>query len=843
MFAVNSRKACKSGLLFLIFGILCLHTNADIFNPGQFWKTVKNEMLEFEKMAENVSDMISSESKVLQKALEDEEEEDGTTTATVFPSEDNIQLNITTAGPTLIPVAPTDDVKTSNEEIDTDVDLNPFSGDMFSEIFGHQFPSMFSILRANKPWWHGPNVCVDRQEKNETKDEAELGSGPQHIIMFGASQFTSCKQTPSKYICTTVVSQPRMTKTVTVTYQCCHGYRKLKKNNNMCSKVEMKQAIDVLNDMEAKEFVSLVKSSGLEEKIDSQNMTMFIPSDTAMKHFEEKMQESNQIDFQSRRRRQSENDISLPDTFPAKQPVHTKDYSRDLVLSHMTPGLIELADFTNEKVLLTEQNSTMRLNVYYGKQSPVVTVNCAPITVADNYATNSVIHMVDHVLPIVNKNLLQLLDQPQFSEFKKLLENNDLLEMLSKEGPLTVFAPTNDAIKKLDAGLRAKYNRGEACIKTVLKHHILPHSLCTAAVNATRISTVNVGGDWIHIHTDDDGRLVLDDKARVILPDMVATNGILHATDKILSPKTAKPVTELLSSTNHTSWLSLMERAGIMDELNNANNLTLFVPAESVFADNATRNKLDTLDDAALRDVMLYHAAQHGCGISDDTEIESFIPSQKLRINSYSAIPVFSGVASRMTVECARIMRKEGKACNSAVYEIDRLLLPPNGTILQVIESDPELSQLNGILKGTKLEEELKGLSENSYTFLAPTNDAIQKLSEETQKKLSEDKELADVVLRRHVIPEVVCCSGVGVTPWPFTKSVDTLSGKAVEINRDHANRVRFAGNKVVQCDKLATDGLVHHVSNVFMPRSSPVIKSGTIVFGNPGMEVHLYGV
>lgn len=49
-----------------------------------------------------------------------------------------------------------------------------------------------------------PNVCVDRQEKNETKDEAELGSGPPGIVMFGASQFTSCKQTPSKYICTTV---------------------------------------------------------------------------------------------------------------------------------------------------------------------------------------------------------------------------------------------------------------------------------------------------------------------------------------------------------------------------------------------------------------------------------------------------------------------------------------------------------------------------------------------------------------------------------------------------------------------------------------------------------------
>lgn len=55
--------------------------------------------------------------------------------------------------------------------------------------------------------------------------------------------------------------------------------------------VEMKPVTDVLNDMGAKEFVSLIKSSGLEEKLDAQNMTIFVPSDKSMKEFEENMQE------------------------------------------------------------------------------------------------------------------------------------------------------------------------------------------------------------------------------------------------------------------------------------------------------------------------------------------------------------------------------------------------------------------------------------------------------------------------------------------------------------------------------------------------------------------------
>ncbi|RZF32822.1 hypothetical protein LSTR_LSTR011468 [Laodelphax striatellus] len=750
----------------------------------------------------------------------------------------------------------TDDEDEEDDEI-VEEDF-PFIGPgMFANLFGAQLPSMFNMMQASRPWWQGKNVCVSRQEKNETKDESEIGSGPEQVIMMGVSQFTSCKQTPSKYVCTTVVSQPGLSKTSTVTYQCCQGFRKTSKSQ-ACAKVEEKPVADVLSEMGAKMFESLVRSTGLDEKLDAQNMTLFVPTDDAIKKYRENLGSDNRVDALKKGSNDpmlANDDPSFTNEIPRTQRQldgrSSELNNKDMVLAQTTPGLIELADFTNEKMLLSEHNSTLRLNVYPGRKGPVVTVNCALITSADNYATNSIMHMVDRVNPNVNSNLVQLLDRPEFSEFKKLLESNGLLERLSEEGPFTVFAPTNEAIFKLDSGLRAKYGRGEACIQTVLKHHILGHTLCaSAANNGSRISTVNLANDWLHIHMDESGNVVLDDKARIVASDMVATNGVLHALDKILSPKNAKPVSDLLASSNHSTWLELMERAGVIEELNNAENLTMFTPSEAAL--NKSKDVLDAMDEAALRDVIMYHAAKRPCGSKADEVLESFLPSAKLRVNTYSNLPLFSRLGSSITVECARIVKKEGKACNSAVYEIDEVLIPPNGTVLQVIQSDPQLTILKEMIEGTDLENQLKSLSEKNYTFLAPTNAAFEKLAERTRKMLLEVKDFADQVLKRHVIQDVMCCSGVVPVPWPFTKTVETISGKVLEVNRDRSDRVTFSGNRVTTCDRLATDGIVHHVSNVFMSRDAlpPELggedhssKTSSVIFSHDGQEIRLYGV
>ncbi|CAG2067138.1 unnamed protein product, partial [Timema podura] len=80
-------------------------------------------------------------------------------------------------------------------------------------------------------------------------------------------------------------------KSFVVKYQCCHGFRRVKGKPG-CTEVNLKSMIDTVADIGAKDFVQLVKSSGLEEKLSSSNLTLFAPSDNAVRDFTDSLQEA-----------------------------------------------------------------------------------------------------------------------------------------------------------------------------------------------------------------------------------------------------------------------------------------------------------------------------------------------------------------------------------------------------------------------------------------------------------------------------------------------------------------------------------------------------------------------
>ncbi|KAG8332255.1 hypothetical protein J6590_024449 [Homalodisca vitripennis] len=166
---------------------------------------------------------------------------------------------------------------------------------------------------------------------------------------------------------------------------------------------------------------------------------------------------------------------------------------RDVVLAHVTSSLLEVDDFTNEMVLNSSyKNSPLRMNIYPGREEAVLTINCARLLSMDNLASNARVHTVDRVLEPVTQSVVDILSQPQFSQFKQFLEQEDLIETLTNATGVTVFAPNNDAWDKLGDGLRDKYSRGEACIDSKLIYHsnIFSSLVCTLTSNDTTGITV-----------------------------------------------------------------------------------------------------------------------------------------------------------------------------------------------------------------------------------------------------------------------------------------------------------------------------------------------------------------
>lgn len=75
----------------------------------------------------------------------------------------------------------------------------------------------------------------------------------------------------------------------------------------------------------------------------------------------------------------------------------------------------------------------------------------------------------------------------------------------------------------------------------VLRHHILPLTLCSAPALEGRLTTADLDGELVRLGWDSEGQqLMVNDKGRVVQSDIVATNGVVHELDKVLTPKSGE---------------------------------------------------------------------------------------------------------------------------------------------------------------------------------------------------------------------------------------------------------------------------------------------------------------
>ena len=108
-----------------------------------------------------------------------------------------------------------------------------------------------------------------------------------------------------------------------------------------------------------------------------------------------------------------------------------------------------------------------------------------------------------------------------------------LAQTLSSPGPFTVFAPTDEAFARLPAGTVENLLKDKAKLTAVLTYHVVAGRHSAAEV-ITKSSLQTVQGQSIRIDARD-GVKVND--ARVIAPDVLTDNGIIHVIDRVILPQ------------------------------------------------------------------------------------------------------------------------------------------------------------------------------------------------------------------------------------------------------------------------------------------------------------------
>jgi uncharacterized surface protein with fasciclin (FAS1) repeats len=126
------------------------------------------------------------------------------------------------------------------------------------------------------------------------------------------------------------------------------------------------------------------------------------------------------------------------------------------------------------------------------------------------------------------------------NDFKTLitaLKAADLIKTLEGDGPFTVFAPTDEAFKKLGKEKLAELLKPENKDKLadILKYHVVAGKVMAKEVGKmNEAKTVEGGSLTIKMQ----GGKVMIDKAHVAKSDIECTNGVIHVIDTVLIPKT-----------------------------------------------------------------------------------------------------------------------------------------------------------------------------------------------------------------------------------------------------------------------------------------------------------------
>ena len=135
-----------------------------------------------------------------------------------------------------------------------------------------------------------------------------------------------------------------------------------------------------------------------------------------------------------------------------------------------------------------------------------------------------------------------------FSTLVAAVKAADLVETLNSEGPFTVFAPTNAAFDKLPKGIVEGLLKPESKdqLIAVLTYHVVAGEFNAAAVvdaikkNKGKFVIKTVQGGTLTASLKGKNVILTDvagNTSTVVIADVKASNGIIHAIDSVVLPK------------------------------------------------------------------------------------------------------------------------------------------------------------------------------------------------------------------------------------------------------------------------------------------------------------------
>ncbi len=259
----------------------------------------------------------------------------------------------------------------------------------------------------------------------------------------------------------------------------------------------------------------------------------------------------------------------------------------------------------------------------------------------------------------------------QFTILAKALTEAGLVDALKGKGPFTVFAPTDEAFKKLPAGTLEMLLKPEnkELLTSILTYHVVAGTVKAEQVVKLENATT-LGGQRVDIKVSK-GKVRVDG-ASVIATDVEASNGVIHVIDTVLMPETKDIVGVAAEGGSFGTLIAAAKAAGLVGALTGEGPLTVFAPTDEAFAAlpaGTVEMLLKPENKDKLTSILLYHVVE-GRVYSDQA---AKLSGAKTLQGGRVSIKPWGGT---LKIDGASVIAADVEASNGVIHVIDKVLMP-----------------------------------------------------------------------------------------------------------------------------------------------------------------------
>lgn len=495
---------------------------------------------------------------------------------------------------------------------------------------------------------------------------------------------------------------------------------------------------------------------------------------------------------------------SYPEELISSLVADPDNLLRRILLHHVYAGQTLAGDLSDGQILTSLAGKTSEISI----DGSEVTIQDAIIDEVDIFSPNGVMHIIDELLIPADKTVLETV---QIDEELSTLETaagaaGFAPALGDADREFIVFAPNNAAFDALPAGaLDALLDDPMGDLARVLGFHVVEDDPLLSFDFEDGDEFESLQGQLLRVTKDDDGNLFVNG-IKIIRPDLLSENGVVHVIEGVLLPGPATVVDIVVASEAHTTLETAVIEAELITALSGDGPFTIFAPDDAAFAALPT-GTLDALladPTGELAQILQLHVVADeifSFDLEDGDELTSLTGEiLNITINGDGAF-----------VNGTKITAVDLQADNGVVHVIEDVLLPRK-TVVDIIVNSPDHEILETAVVAADLAGTLSG--DGPFTVFAPTDEAFNALGQATIDALLDDP-MGDLttILTYHVV------SGTVLSTDLSNGDVTMLSGETITVSID--NGVVINGNAMVTvADLTADNGVVHVLDAVLLPAS-----------------------